>query len=315
VIRVEAGMPTSRFVRLLGMPERSYRRWQQRQRQGRPVKGPWPAPACDRVEPVAISYADRFPAWGHRKIAMLMRVDGHRAPDSTVLRALKRSGRVLPVDYQAERRQLAEARRAAFVVPPSGPNQVWQLDFSEFETRQGGIWRIGGIADYWSKLELGWHVSTTQNHRDAIETVEQAFAQSERLSGRSLADLLCDPVTGEIRPIALVTDNGPCFKSVRFAAYIERRPELIHIRTRRKSPNQNGVRERAFGSLKYEHLYRLEIDDGHQLGLEVETYRQLFNRIRPHEALAMRRPLDVHLDAINNDQTIKSTEPETLPLS
>jgi hypothetical protein len=42
------------------------------------------------------------------------------------------------------------------VVPPSGPNQVWQLDFSEFETPHGGTWRIGGIADYWSKLELGW---------------------------------------------------------------------------------------------------------------------------------------------------------------
>jgi putative transposase len=314
MIRVEAGMPTSRFVCLLGIPERSYRRWQHRQRHGRPVRGPWPAPACDRVEPVAISYADRFPAWGHRKIAMLMRVDGHHGPDSTVLRALKRTGRVLPVGYQAERRQLAEARRAAFVVPPSGPNQVWQLDFSEFETRQGGIWRIGGIADYWSKLELGWHVSTTQNHRDAIETVEQAITESERLAGRPLAELLADPVTGEIRPIALVTDNGPCFKSVRFAAYIERRPELIHIRTRRKSPNQNGVRERAFGSLKYEHLYRLEIDDGHQLGVEVEAYRELFNEIRPHEALAMRRPLEVHLKAID-DQTIKSTESETLPLS
>jgi putative transposase len=314
MIRVEAGMPTSRFVCLLGIPERSYRRWQHRQRHGRPVRGPWPAPACDRVEPVAISYADRFPAWGHRKIAMLMRVDGHHGPDSTVLRALKRTGRVLPVGYQAERRQLAEARRAAFVVPPSGPNQVWQLDFSEFETRQGGIWRIGGIADYWSKLELGWHVSTTQNHRDAIETVEQAITESERLAGRPLAELLADPVTGEIRPIALVTDNGPCFKSVRFAAYIERRPELIHIRTRRKSPNQNGVRERAFGSLKYEHLYRLEIDDGHQLGVEVEAYRELFNEIRPHEALAMRRPLEVHRKAID-DHTIKSTESETLPLS
>jgi surface antigen len=46
---------------------------------------------------------------------------------------------VLPVDYQAERRQLAEARRTAFVVPPSGPNQVWQLDFTEVETRQGGV--------------------------------------------------------------------------------------------------------------------------------------------------------------------------------
>jgi hypothetical protein len=131
VIRLEAGVSTACFARLVGVPERSYRRWQQRQRQGRPAKGPWPAPARDRVEPTAIEYADRFPAWGHRKIGMLMRVDGHRAPDATVLRALRRSGRVQPIDYQAERRQLAEARRAAFVVPPSGPNQVWQLDFSE----------------------------------------------------------------------------------------------------------------------------------------------------------------------------------------
>jgi len=315
VIRLEAGMPTVRFTRLLGVPERSYRRWQQRQRQGRPVKGPWPAPAADRIEPTAIAYADRFPAWGHRKVGELMRVDGHRAPDSTVLRALRRTGRVQPVDYQAERRQLAQARRAAFVVPPSGPNQVWQLDFTEFETRQGGVWRIGGIADYWSKLELGWHVSTTANHRDAIETVEQAIAETEWLAGQPLAALLADPVSGEIRPIAIVTDNRPCFKSVRFAAYIERRPELIHIRTRRKSPQQNGVRERAFGSLKYEHLYRHEIDDGHQLATESEHYRQLFNQIRPHQSLAGRRPLDVHLKACQTRQTPKLSEPETLPLS
>ena len=207
---------------------------------------------------------------------------------------------MLEVDYQAERRQHAEARRAAFVVPPSGPNQVWQLDFTEFETRHGGTWRIGGVADYWSKLELGWHVATTQNHRDAIETVEHAIAETERLLGRTLLEWLTDPMTGEIRPVAVVTDNGPCFKSARFAAFIDRRPELIHIRTRRKSPGQNGVRERAFGSLKYEHLYRLEIDDGHHLGLEVEAYRQLFNTVRPHQALAGRRPLDVHLEACND---------------
>ncbi|MBA3844911.1 MAG: hypothetical protein H0X39_20245 [Actinobacteria bacterium] len=52
-----------------------------------------------------------------------------------------------PIDCQAERRQLAHARRAALVVRRSGPNQVWQLDFSEFETTRGGIWRIGGVAD------------------------------------------------------------------------------------------------------------------------------------------------------------------------
>lgn len=308
-------MPTSRFTRLIGVPERSYRRWQQREREGRPVKGPWPAPSTDRIEPTAVDYADRYPQWGSRTIATLMRIDGHHAPDSTVYRALKRTGRVLEVDYQAERRQHAEARRAAFVVPPSGPNQVWQLDFSEFETRMGGTWRIGGTADYWSKFELGYHVATTQNHRDAIETVELALAETERLLGRSLLDSVTDHETGEIRPVAIVTDNGPCFKSVRFAAFVDRHPELIHIRTRRKSPGQNGVRERAFGSLKYEHLYRHEIDDGHELGLQVERYRQLFNTVRPHQSLAGRRPFDVHLEAIDDHQTIKSTEPETLPLS
>jgi putative transposase len=315
VIRLEAEMPTSRFTRLIGVPERSYRRWQQRQRDGRPVKGPWPTPSADRIEPTAIVYADRYPQWGSRTIATLMRVDGHYAPDATVYRALKRTGRVLEVNYQAERRQHAQARRAAFVVPPSAPNQVWQLDFTEFETTMGGTWRIGGIADYWSKLELGYHVATTQNHRDAIETVEQALAETQRLLGRTLLETVTDHDTGEVQPVALVTDNGPCFKSARFAAFVDRHPELIHIRTKRKSPGQNGVRERAFGSLKYEHLYRHEIDDGHQLGLEVETYRQLFNQVRPHQTLAGRRPLDVHLEATNDRKILKSTEPETLPLS
>jgi transposase InsO family protein len=315
VIRLEADMTTARFARLIGVPERSYRRWQQRQRQGRPIKGPWPTPSADRIEPTAVEYADRYPQWGSRTIATLMRIDGYYAPDSTVYRALKRTGRVLEVNYQAERRQHAEARRPAFVVAPSGPNQVWQLDFTEFETRMGGVWRIGGIADYWSKLELGWHVATTQNHRDAIETVELALAETERLLGRSLLEEVTDLETGEVRPVALVTDNGPCFKSRRFAAFVDRHPELIHIRTKRKSPGQNGVRERAFGSLKYEHLYRHEIDDGHDLGLQVERYRQLFNTVRPHQTLAGRRPLDVHLEATNDDQILKSNEPETLPLS
>jgi putative transposase len=159
VIRVEEQLSTAGFCRLLGIPQRTYRRWQQRERAGRPTKGPWPTPAADRIEAIAVEYADRYPQWGTRTIATLLRIDGFDAPDSTTYRALKRAGRVLEVTYQADRRQHAQARRAAFVVPPSGPNQVWQMDFSEFETRMGGTWQIGGVTDYWSKVELGWHVS------------------------------------------------------------------------------------------------------------------------------------------------------------
>lgn len=80
MIRREAGMTTARFTRLIGVPERSYRRWQQRQRLGRPVKGPWPSPSADRIEQTAIEYADRYPQWGSRTIATLMRIDGSRRP-------------------------------------------------------------------------------------------------------------------------------------------------------------------------------------------------------------------------------------------
>jgi transposase InsO family protein len=240
--------------------------------------------------PDAVVYADRWPAWGHRKIAALLRADGHDAPDSTVLRALRRSGRVLPVDHQAERRQLAEARRAAFVVPPSGPNQVWQLDFTEVETGQGGVWRIAGCSDYWSKLELGWHVSTTQNHRDAIEAVELAIAESERLLGQPLQEALLDEKTGETRPIALVSDNGPCFKAARFASYIERRPELIHIRTRRKSPNQNGIRERSASRSR--------------------PTGSSSTRSGPTRHSTCAAPNDIHLEARENAQTTKQPEPK-----
>jgi transposase InsO family protein len=315
MIRQEAGMPTARFTRLIGIPERTYRRWQAKARHGLPAKGPWPTPVQDQAQDELIEVADAWPPWGHRKIAELARLDGTAVSDSTALRALKRHGRVLEPDYARQRRDLAAARRAAFVVLPCGPNQVWQLDFTEYETTRGGTWRIAGCADYWAKAELGWHVSMTQNHNDAISAIQMAIGEAERLNDCRLLDLLADPDSGELRPIAVVSDNGPAFKADGFARFIAGRPELIHIRTRRKSPQQNGVRERAFGSLKYEHLYRLEIPDGPTLAAEVEAYRQTFNWIRPHEAIEMRRPMDLYLQAATRAGTLTLNEPETLPLS
>ncbi|GGV88291.1 hypothetical protein GCM10015535_39290 [Streptomyces gelaticus] len=49
MIRVDAGMPTARFCRLIGVPERTWRRHQARARQGVRARGPWPPPARERV--------------------------------------------------------------------------------------------------------------------------------------------------------------------------------------------------------------------------------------------------------------------------
>ncbi|MEY9997530.1 putative transposase [Streptomyces sp. V4I8] len=296
MIRSQAVMPTSRFCELLGIPRRTYCRWQARTREGGTVvKGPWPAPVVDALEPLAAKYAADWPAWGHRKIHWLMRADGHEVSASSVERALRRRDLLQPVDYQGERREHAKARKAAFAELPTRPNEVWQLDFSEYETTGGGIWRLAGVTDYFTKYEHGWHIAPSCTGADAIEAVRIAIAEAECLGGAPLAELLpTDPETGKIRRIKLVTDNGGAFKGAAFARFIASRPELLHIRTRAKSPGQNGVRERAFGSLKYEHLYRLEIEDLDTLAREAEHYRHVFNHVRPHEALAGHRPIEVY---------------------
>lgn len=306
-------MPTSRFVELVGIPERTYRRWQQRARQGRPPKGPWPAPVQAAHRDVIVELATRHPAWGHRKIWAMARHDGYELSQRTVARLFDTEGLLLKADYQRERRELAKARRAAFAAPPTGPNQVWQLDFSEYETNAGGTWRVAGIADYWSKYEFGWHWSPTANHLDAIAAVEFALAEAQRLLGEvPLVEHLTDPDTGEIVPITLVTDNGGPFRAFRFDAFIAAHPELRHFRTRVRSPGQNGVRERAFGSLKYERLYREQIDDPLDLVREAEAYRVEFNEIRPHEALSWHRPLDIHLRRAD-PASLNFPEPKILP--
>jgi transposase InsO family protein len=255
-------------------------------------------------------------AWGHRKIWAMTRRDGVQASPSTVMRALRDENMLHPADYQRERRKLAAARKAAFLVPPTGPNQVWQLDFTELETTSGGTWRIAGCRDYVSKYEHPWHVSPTANQFDATEAVEIALADFEALFGHPLIeDCEVDPETGELLPVlTLVTDNGGPFRSFRFEAFIIKRPELRHVRTRVRSPGQNGSRERGFGSLKYERLFLEEIADGLDLVREAEAYRVEYNTIRPHEALAWNTPPDVHLGLA--DPKIPTFESaKTLPLS
>jgi len=128
---------------LAGIPERTYRRRRARLRADqRSGKGPWPAPRVEAVEALAAKYAADWPAWGHRKVAAMMRADGHAVSTSTVQRALRRRGLLLPRGYRADRKSWAVLRRRVFHDPPTRRNRVWQTDFSEFETPTGGIWRI-----------------------------------------------------------------------------------------------------------------------------------------------------------------------------
>jgi hypothetical protein len=179
---------------------------------------------------VVADLAKKHPAWGHRKIWAMARHAGHQLTMSTVLRVLRDEGLLLEASYQRERRRLAAERKAAFCDPPTGPNQVWQFDFSEYETSRGGTWRTAGVADYWSKYEFGWHWSPTANQHDAVAGVELAIAEATRLLGASLLETLTDAHTGEVTPVVLVTDNGGPFRSFRIRR-VHHRPSRASARS------------------------------------------------------------------------------------
>jgi transposase InsO family protein len=97
-------------------------------------------------------------------------------------------------------------------------------------------------------------------------------------------------------PIALVSDNGPCYRGKTFQTlFADDDPLLRHVRTRIKSPQTNGVVERFFGTLKYEHLFRGYIGDGDALDMEAHRFRIIYNTIRPHQTLNDRTPRQAYL--------------------
>ena len=104
-------------------------------------------------------------------------------------------------------------------------------------------------------------MSPTAKQFDAIDAVELALADYERLFGHPMVDdRPVDPETGERLPVVtIVTGNGGPFRSFRFEAFIALHPELAHVRTRVRTPGQNGSRERGFGTLKYERLH-IDVD-------------------------------------------------------
>jgi putative transposase len=294
LIRAEGNMTVQRFCLRLGIPRSTWYSWRDAHLEGRVMRR-WPAPVVDVIEEPAARHAGQWSAWGHRKIWAMLRADGISVSQSSVYRAMKRRDLLLPARYQAERREMAAARKKAFVDPPDRRNRVWQTDFTRIEISSGSAWWISPVTDYFAKVVLAAPVTSRTAARDAISALNEAIETAERFMGRSLLEDCTDPVTGEIIPVIVVTDNGPSYKSSDFARFIAGRPELAHVRTRHYSPQTNGVVERFNQSLKYEHLFRHEIANGQDLVEHIDEYCRIYNLIRPHEALGFITPMENYL--------------------
>lgn len=141
----------------------------------------------------------------------MTRHDGLRVSAATVLRLLRDEGLISEANYARERCQLAARRKAAFATEPTGAMPApGSSTTPEFETTTGGTWQLAGCRDYYSKYELGWHISPTANQQDARQRDRARPGRGSASRRPPLREMTSvDPDTGETVPlVTIVTDNG-----------------------------------------------------------------------------------------------------------
>lgn len=221
----------------------------------------------------------KYPRFGADKLLTLLEADfdpKELPAVSTAHLILKRSGLIKP------RKRFRRVEPVKPIFDPKAPNEVWSADFKgKFRMGNGVYCHPLTIADSFSRFLFqakGLYDPTLKN---CLEGFEEAFREFGL-------------------PLQIHTDNGPPFGSVtglcrltRLAVwFIELGIEPVYSDP--GHPEQNGRHERMHQDLKGESTrppgYNLQ---GQQRKLN--AFVQLYNEIRPHNALGKKTPAKVHL--------------------
>ena len=255
----------SRVLKTLGVARSVWyaRRKSEPKRPGRKRK-PVPEALAEQVRAVARKY----PWWGYKRIAVVVRRDGIAVSNKQVYKVMKAAGLL-----QKRRVRNAELYQAArlFELLPSGPNELWQADVTYLHIPGHGWWYAVTVIDYYSRYLLTCHFTPSYRAAHVTAALDAARAEAERLHG-ALA-----------KPPFLVTDNGPSFLARAFRRHID--GDYAHVRIGYRTPTQLGLLERFHQTLKSEEVYwKLYASPG-EARESLEVFRRRYNEVRPHWAL------------------------------
>jgi len=187
----------------------------------------------------------------------------------------KRTERIYRQEGLALRRK-RRRRRISFlrVEMPAAtkPHEVWSMDFLSDACAAGRRLRILTIVDDFSRFSPGILVGTS-------------------VSGRRVAAFVDRLAAFHGYPQRLRVDNGPEFTSAFFHQWAaEKGIQLEHIRPGK--PSDNAFIESFNGKLRDECLnehWFLHVQDAQE---KIESWRQLYNEVRPHSSLNDRTPYE-----------------------
>lgn len=260
--------PPVRLNRLLEALGIARSTWYRRRSGSAKRPGRKPKPIPQALVVAVGEFARRYPWWGYKRIAVVMRRAGIGVTNKQVYRVMKAAGLL-----QKRRVRKAAVYQTArlFELLPQGPNELWQSDVTYLHIPGHGWWYAVTVIDYYSRYLLACYFTPSYTARDVSAALDVARAEAERLHG---------PL--EKMPF-LVTDNGSSFIARAFREHIE--GQYAHVRIQYRTPTQLGLLERFHQTLKTEEVYwKLYATPG-EARESLDVFRRRYNEVRPHWAL------------------------------
>lgn len=214
-----------------------------------------------------------YPTFGYRRIAVLLRQKLQiRVNRKKVQRIFQKNGwQVKKRDYRAKPRVKKERSRT------EASNVRWAMDLTHIYCGRDGWGHLTAVIDCCDRELIGYEFALRGRSREAVRAVESA----------------CIERFGTLHPQGTVpilrSDNGLVFQSRDFRAACANyglQQEFITPYT----PEQNGMIERFFRTLKEECVWQHTFESFEEARREISHWIERYNTERPHQALGYLSP-------------------------
>lgn len=267
MVQGETGFPLAVICRVLGVP-RSTLYYKPRPRPERPAD----PDLTDLIRQVV----NEFPTYGYRKVWAVLRFGKGVAVNRKTVHRIMRKHRWLV--HQRPTRSKPRVRQSRSRIEHS--NKRWAMDMTHIYCGQDGWAHLAAVIDCADREVIGWRFAFRGRAREAEEALEDACIR--RFGGR----------IPRSHSLTLRSDNGLVFMAKHFRQTTKRygiQQEFITPYT----PEQNGMVERFFRSLKDECVYQHHFQSFEEAHAAISRWIRYYNEQRPHQALGYRSPSQV----------------------
>jgi putative transposase len=215
----------------------------------------------------------KHPTFGYRRLWALLRyAEGLLVNAKAVYRILK-AKRWFVHQRQVTPRPRVQGRRSV----AARSNERWAMDLTHVSCGKDGWGHLAAIIDCHDREIVGWEFSLRGRAREAERALEEACLYR-------FGTLRPDGPTPTIR-----SDNGLIFTARRFRAAC-RDYHLSQEFITPYTPEQNGMIERFFRSLKEECVWQHNFSGYVEARTAIREWIRWYNERRPHQALGYLSP-------------------------